>query len=727
MQTNMESNPLNPAEPLEKRPHVDSSANPQSEILPGDSAVTKAEKVERHGAVDEQQEFENSPRKRVKLEKSDDASADAAAAERTNERRKGVAPIKQEFLVDVKGNADNGNGFDDDDAEAGGKGRGKTETAAGRGGKKTKGGQNKGRQFGISRDEIQLCRSRESANEFSPAQCPFAPKCNKEHDLRKYLKEGKREDLDTFKGACPIFDIKGRCSAGWRCRFAGAHSKEIEHEDGRKELVQIVNDVDDSSTKQKPDDATQNWKDDEDATGVVNIVSSEDKINLRKKKFPLPRSDKYTEWLNDREKDYQRNTSYSKDDTKHENRADYFEPPLRPSEKRRIYYGPETPVLAPLTTQGNLPFRRLCVELGCELTWSEMAMGLPLLQGEKQEWALMKAHESEMTAPAYYPKNIVHDYDNGKDIRFGAQIAANKPWLAIKTAEVLSDLCPRLRAIDLNCGCPIDLVCNQGAGSQLLDTHGKLEKMLRGMNTVSKDVPITVKIRTGTRDKFPTAEKLCKRLMLGDPQEPELGPAGVAAITLHGRSRQQRYTKDANWEYIAECASLVKNLRSSRADVTDTIREPDARDLPATNNGMPYFCGNGDILSHIDYNNHIERSGVDACMIGRGALVKPWLFEEISSNQYLDKSATERLTYIEKFVRNGLEYWGSDEIGVGTTRRFLLEWLSFTCRYVPIGLLEYLPPKFGDRPPAYRGRNELETLLSSANYKDWIKIRQVFR
>lgn len=725
----MDSNPLNPAVPLEQKASADSLVHPQSEILPGDSAVTKAEKIERHGmaAVDERHENGDSPRKRVKLEDdraSDPKANEAAPVQGGSERRKGVAPIKQEFLVDVKANATNSHEFDDDDAEAGGKGKSKNEPAAGRGGKKTKGGQNKSRQFGSSRDEIQLCRSRESANEFSPAPCPFAPKCNKEHDLRKYLKDGKREDLQTFKGACPIFDAKGKCSAGWRCRFASAHSKEIEHEDGRKELVQIVKDVNSNGTN--PEGEAQNWKDDEDATGAVNIVPSEAKINLRKKKHPFPRSDLYTQWLNDREQDYQRNTSYSNKDSsdaKHENRADYFEPPLRPSEKRRIYYGPETPVLAPLTTQGNLPFRRLCVELGCELTWSEMAMGLPLLQGEKQEWALMKAHESEMTAPAYYPKNIVHDYDNSNDIRFGAQIAANKPWLALKTAEVLSDLCPRLRAIDLNCGCPIDLVCNQGAGSQLLDTHGKLEKMLRGMNAVSKEVPITVKIRTGTKDKVPTAEKLCKRLITGDPQEPELGPAGVAAITLHGRSRQQRYTKDANWEYISECATLVKNLRANRAEVTDTIREPDARDLPATNNGMPYFCGNGDILSHIDYNNHIDNAGVDACMIGRGALVKPWIFEEISSNQYLDKSASERLTYIERFARNGLEYWGSDEIGVGTTRRFLLEWLSFSCRYVPLGLLEYLPPKFGDRPPAYRGRNELETLLSSANYKDWIKIR----
>jgi tRNA-dihydrouridine synthase 3 len=356
-------------------------------------------------------------------------------------------------------------------------------------------------------------------------------------------------------------------------------------------------------------------------------------------------------------------------------------------------------------------------------------MGLPLLQGEKGEWALMKAHESELSPPSYNPKTPVLDYNHSSDIRFGAQIAANKPWLALKTTEVLTTLAPNLRAIDLNCGCPIDLVCRQGAGSALLDTHAKLEKTLRGMNAVSGSTPITVKVRMGTKDKSPTAEKLCQRLVLGgsEAQDHGEGPAGVACITLHGRSKQQRYSRSADWEYISSCASLIRKLKSEQDDVSDTVREPDPRDLSSSGSGdgLPYFCGNGDVLSHVDYNEHIVNAGVDSCMIARGALIKPWIFEEIAQNKYLDKSGSERLGYVEQFVRNGLEYWGSDEIGVGTTRRFLLEWLSFSCRYVPVGILEYLPPKFGDRPPAFKGRNELETLLCSSNYKDWIKIRYV--
>lgn len=652
------------------------------------------------------------PNKRIKLD-IDETTARNDESEKTS-RQKGVAPIKKEYLIDISANTQSAHHVDDDGAEASGKTS--TEVIGGRGGAKTKGGQNHHRQFGSSRDSIELCRSRALANEFDPITCRFGDKCKHLHDIRAYLKDGKRQDLQTFDRSCPVLEARGRCPAGWRCRFASSHSQELQRPDGRTELVLTdkPNSTGESSGASAQDD-------DEDGPGVVNIVSIPDKITLRKKKFPLPKSDEYLRFL---DKQYSRDDANKKNG--HDNRASFVDSPLLPSEKRRIYYGPETPVLAPLTTQGNLPYRRLCVALGAQVTWSEMAMGLPLLQGEKGEWALMKAHESEMTPPAFRPTSIVQGYDNSSDIRFGAQIAANKPWLALKTTEALSNLCPRLRAIDLNCGCPIDLVFRQGAGSALLDTHGKLAKILRGMNTVSGEVPITVKIRMGTKDKQPTAEKLCQRLIMGSNEEQEDGgPAGVAAITLHGRSRQQRYTRSADWEYIAECASLVKKLKAERAEVTDTIREPDAREMPGGNDGLPYFCGNGDVLSHVDYNNDIANAAVDSCMIGRGALIKPWIFEEISTNQYLDKSASERLGYIERFVRNGLEYWGSDEIGVGTTRRFLLEWLSFSCRYVPIGLLEYLPPKFGDRPPAFKGRSELETLLCSGNYKDWIKIRYV--
>ena len=699
-------NPMEPSEALNSAGEApNGTIHPQAEILPGDSATTRAEKVERHGASEANGDFEESPAKRRRLNSETRQPADESRPGRV----KGVAPIKKEFLIDLKADSQPTAHADDDEAEAAGKNE--ERPSGGRGGKKTKGGQNHARNFGTSRDAIQLCKSRALVNEFAPQNCSFGKNCKWEHDIRKYLNEGKREDMTTFDGLCPLFQAKGKCPAGWRCRFASSHSKEIEHEDGKKELVLI-----------QKDDATSNGEADEqddEGLGVVNIVPAAEKIRMRKKQVETKKADQYLQWVNSLQ-------DLDNEPTTAESRASYREAPLKPSEKRRIYYGPETPVLAPLTTQGNMPFRRLCVSLGAQVTWSEMAMGLPLIQGEKQEWALMKAHESELSPPKYRPQSIVQGYDNSKDLKFGAQIAANKPWLAFKTTEILTQHLPHLRAIDLNCGCPIDLVFRQGAGSALLDTPTRLERILRGMNIVSGEVPITVKIRMGTKDKQPTAEKLCRKLILGsEGAEAAEAPCGVAAITLHGRSRQQRYTRSADWEYIASCANLISSLKSDSAEVTDTARQPDARDISASAkpDGTPYFIGNGDVLSHTDYSEHIRDANVDSCMIARGALIKPWIFEEIATEQYLDKSASERLAYIEQFVRNGLEYWGSDEIGVGTTRRFLLEWLSFSCRYVPVGLLEYLPPKFGDRPPAFRGRNDLETLLSSANYKDWIKIR----
>ncbi|RKF74100.1 tRNA-dihydrouridine synthase [Golovinomyces cichoracearum] len=642
------------------------------------------------------------------------------------EKPNGIALIKPEYLISKPASAPYSITGNDSRAERVSSVENETiENSSIRGKKRLSKSQNKGqnkcRDFGSSNDAIRLCNSRANSSEFSPQECQFGDNCRLCHDLRKYLAEGRRDDLKTFGGKCPVYEVNGICDAGWKCRFVSSHSTEIERDDGRKELVLLEN----SDLKAKNDCKPR--------IGVYNSISTADKLSLAKRKTPTELSDQYLKWLDEDQKEMDKLSHRKNPDKEFEGsemdladlRSQFVDPPLRPSEKRKIYFGAETPILAPLTTQGNLPFRRMCVDFGAQLTYSEMAMTIPLIQGHKTEWALMKAHESEISPPKISTSLAFPGYENAKDLKFGAQISASKPWQAIKGAELLSKHLSHLRLIDLNCGCPIDLVYQSGAGSALLDVDSKLEKMIRGMNLVSGSTPITAKIRMGTKDNRPTAQKIIGRLSFGGKILRErFGAPGCAAITLHGRSRQQRYTKSADWSYIAECAALIKSYNKKKENLTDTTREPDERNQ--ANSQKMFFIGNGDCYSHVDYYDHLQNSGVDSVMIARGALVKPWIFEEIEKGQYIDKSASERLSYVERFTRYGLDVWGSDEVGIGRTRKFLLEWLSFAHRYIPIGVLAHLPPSLNDRPPAYRGRDDMETMMASDDYQDWIKISEIF-
>lgn len=464
-----------------------------------------------------------------------------------------------------------------------------------------------------------------------------------------------------------MYEAIGYCPAGIKCRWMYSHwSKETG-----------------TSLFDQPKKAAAGYE--------LNRVDREQQLILQRKKFPTPKSDLILPYLESiKEENIVRNNGSMTNEERADNIASYVESPIRPSEKKRLNYS-RVKILSPLTTVGNLPFRRLCREFGAEITYSEMALALPLLQGSKQEWALPRTHTSEIGG-------------------FGVQIAAPKPWQAIKATEALAEYCNvnegGLSEVNLNCGCPIDLVFRSGAGSALLDSHTKMLRMLKGMNAVSGEVPITVKLRMGTRDKNPIAKKLVQRLVTeGD----------VAAITLHGRSRQQRYTRLADWQYISETAQVAR----------DTFNELEDKNKDTPERNPVWFIGNGDCYSWKDWWDAVENCNVDSVMIARGALIKPWIFEEIDSKQYLDKSATERLDMIKRFAHLGLEHWGSDEYGINNCRRFLCEFLSFSCRYVPVGILETLPPKLQDRPEKWKGRNELETLLGSGDYRDWIKISEM--
>ena len=119
------------------------------------------------------------------------------------------------------------------------------------------------------------------------------------------------------------------------------------------------------------------------------------------------------------------------------------------------------------------------------------------------------------------------------------------------------------------------------------------------------------------------------------------------------------------------------------------------------------FIGNGDCYTWQDWQRAID-AGVDTTMIARGALIKPWIFEEIEVRQTLDKSSSERLDMLRSFANFGLDHWGSDTFGLNITRRFLCEFLSFFTKYVPVGVVPDYQP-LHDRPPTWEPRNDMET------------------
>ncbi|XP_063529131.1 tRNA-dihydrouridine(47) synthase [NAD(P)(+)]-like [Cydia strobilella] len=470
--------------------------------------------------------------------------------------------------------------------------------------------------------------------------------CKFIHNPLDYLKS-KPKDLGD---RCHLFELRGECPRGIACRFGSSHLT--------AEGYNMVNDI-----------KAKEWKDD-----TKNTLQTELQIFLQKRTYNFDLSEKLVKVLDKRKTDSKPSSdepkseqeAIKKEDSKSGAITDEDLIKLLPRERKTIDWQDKL-YLSPLTTVGNLPFRRICKEYGADITCGEMALCESLLKGMKQEWALVKRHESEHL--------------------FGAQMCGTNVWQITKVAQLLQEK-TELDFIDLNLGCPIDLIYKKGGGSGMMHRLPTLEASITCASKLLS-IPFTAKIRTGVyQDK-----KIAHTIV------PKLAEWGASLITLHGRSREARYTRSADWEYIETCAQAA--------------------------NPCPVF-GNGDIMSYEDYVQRKEIAPtVKGVMIGRGALIKPWLFTEIKEQKLWDISSSERFDIIKKYTNYGLEHWGSDTQGVENTRRFLLEWLSFLYRYVPVGLLERPPQKINERPPTYFGRNDLETLMASGNCQDWIKISEM--
>ena len=328
-------------------------------------------------------------------------------------------------------------------------------------------------------------------------------------------------------------------------------------------------------------------------------------------------------------------------------------------------------MLAPLTRGGNRPYRALVTALGCEATMGEMAYAREIAKRRRRELRLLDPHASERL--------------------FGAQIATN----SIAEGAAAAEAAARAGAtwVDLNCGCPTRDVLRRGLGAALLRKPAKLARLVAGV-TERSPLPLTVKIRLAPPEaKKPSrdaadavvAEREAAAEAVGggaadaadsddaaDDADGEMqeravalaravADAGAAAVSVHGRTARQRYKNPADYDAIERIAAAL------------------ARDTGAA------VLGNGDVLTWREAEARAARAPhARALLVGRGALVKPWIFDELKARETWLPTAAERVSVYRRMTLGFRDQFGGDAHGRRHAWYFLPWHFSFLCRWRPI-------------------------------------------
>lgn len=271
-------------------------------------------------------------------------------------------------------------------------------------------------------------------------------------------------------------------------------------------------------------------------------------------------------------------------------------------------------LLAPMEDVSDPPFRAVCKKGGADLMYTEFI---------SSEGLIRDAAKSRQ-------KLDIFEYERPIGIQlFGGDIGNMRG-----SAEIAASVNPDL--IDINYGCPVKAVACRGAGAALLQDIPKMVKMTEEIvNAVT--LPVTVKTRLGWDDKTKNIEEVAERLQ----------DIGIAALTIHGRTRVQMYKGEADWTLIGK----IKNNPRIR---------------------IPIF-GNGDIDTPQKALEYRNRYGVDGIMIGRAAIGAPWVFRQIKS--YFENGTIPSPPDIHDriaLVREHLDFsvrWKGEKLGVFEMRR----------------------------------------------------------
>lgn len=232
---------------------------------------------------------------------------------------------------------------------------------------------------------------------------------------------------------------------------------------------------------------------------------------------------------------------------------------------------PEKPVfLAPMEDVTDVGFRLLCRQFGADMVYTEFVSSDALIRDVKKTKRKILFSEEERP--------------------IGIQIYGSDPDAMVEAAKICEEADPDL--IDINFGCPVRKIAGKGAGSGMMRTP---EVMLEISEKVVKAVnkPVTVKTRLGWDDNSKIIVTLAEQLQ----------DCGIAALTLHGRTRAQMYKGEADWSLIG----AVKNNPRMHIPI----------------------IGNGDVTTPEITQQRFNETGVDAVMIGRGSIGQPWIFKEV--------------------------------------------------------------------------------------------------
>ncbi len=260
--------------------------------------------------------------------------------------------------------------------------------------------------------------------------------------------------------------------------------------------------------------------------------------------------------------------------------------------------------LAPMAGITDLPFRMLCREQGCGLTYTEMVSAKGLHFTGVQENELLRTHPLERPC--------------------AVQLFGNDPALMAEMAKrIEAEKTGEIGLIDINMGCPVRKVVGSSEGCALMKDIRLASDIIQAVSK-AVSIPVTVKFRKGWDRESDLAVEFAK--MAED--------SGAAAVAVHARTREQMYSGKADWDTIASVKSAVK--------------------IPV--------IGNGDIFNAQDAVDMFNETGCDAVMVARGAQGNPWIFRQIlallSGEQPVFPGEQERIELAKRHILLACEYKG---------------------------------------------------------------------